>query len=69
LDCDFTDSNEKEIKDRMAFGGSSGIFYANKSFPESTTNFSFTYEELDNVLDAGGNVAEYPKVDDIIINE
>lgn len=43
------------------FGGSTGILYANKKFPEDTESFSFSLEDLENATD-------YPSKDDLILN-
>jgi hypothetical protein len=65
LDCDFTDSVGTKLKDRMTFGGSTGIFYAKKTFTQTEidiANFIFTQDDLD-------NAAEVPMVDDLILND
>ena len=43
------------------FGGSTGILYADKKFPEDTESFSFALEDLENATD-------YPSKDDLILN-
>jgi hypothetical protein len=34
LDCNFTDSDANNYNKRITFGGSTGIYYANKVFTE-----------------------------------
>ncbi len=46
---------------RIMFGGSTGILYADKKFPEDTESFSFALEDLENATD-------YPSKDDLILN-
>jgi len=65
LDCDFTDSLGTTLKDRIAFGGSTGIWYATKVFTEAEIDiaqFTFTQDDFD-------NISEVPMVDDLILNE
>ena len=65
LDCDFTDSLGTKLKDRIAFGGSTGIYYANKTFTEAEIDiaqFIFTQDDFE-------EVDEVPMVDDLILNE
>ena len=74
LDCDFTDSQQNVWHDRLAFGGSSGIFFSQKEFSETDTDFNFYFNEIENVMEFNqttGNfdVVNAPKVDDIILDE
>ena len=64
LDCDFTDSEERVYSDRLAFGGSSGIFYGDKTFSEeeiAAAAFEFVLADLDGAEDL-------PQKDDLILN-
>lgn len=65
LDCDFTDSLMNILHDRIAFGGSTGIYYANKVFQSSDIDlalFIFTEEDFE-------TIGEVPMIDDLILNE
>lgn len=68
LDCDFTDSNDRVWHDRLAFGGSSGIYFSTKTFGEYDSAFPFEYSEVENVLNDEGRIVNVPQIDDIIID-
>lgn len=70
LDCKFTDSADNTWNDRIAFGGSSGIFYGTKTFDAATIElnvFEFTYGGDSEDFDE--NTSECPEVDDLILNQ
>lgn len=64
LDCDFTDSLKNKLHDRIAFGGSTGIYYAQHDFKDDdgVNGFLFTQDDFD-------NAEEVPMVDDLILND
>lgn len=64
LDCAFTDSEGTSLNDRLAFGGSSGIFYGNKDFPEGTAEFIFKLDDF-----TPGTTEEMPSINDLILNK
>ena len=64
LDCDFTDSLGTTLKDRLAFGGSSGIFYGNKGFDATAVDFTFYLSDF--LL---GTTTELPELNDLILDK
>ena len=67
LDCDFTDPHGTTYGDRMAFGGTGGIYYGMRTFEESEieeSNYVFLFpDQFDSASDL-----EVPSVDDLILN-
>ena len=70
LDCKFTDSDDNTWNDRIAFGGSSGIFYGTKQFDAATIELNiFEFEYGGDSEDFDENTTECPEVDDLILNQ
>ena len=67
LDCDFTDSESNNYFKRIIFGGSTGIYYANRTFSEDEVAADlYIFSLLDGHL--GEDVTELPDIDDLILN-
>ena len=64
VDCDFTDSQGSALKDRIAFGGTSGIYYGNKAFESTDVDFLFKLEDF-----VVGTTDELPSANDLILNK
>lgn len=66
LDCDFTDSVGDAYNDRLAFGGSSGIYYGVRTFTTDeieNKEYIFSFPEQFDIADE-----EIPSVDDLVLN-
>ena len=64
LDCNFVDKEGEKIEDRIAFSGSSGIFYGNKTFESSDVEFLFSLEDF-----VANTTTELPGINDLILNK
>lgn len=66
LDCDFTDSMGDTYNDRLAFGGSSGIYYGVRNFTADeieNREYIFSFPDQFDIADE-----EIPSIDDLILN-
>ena len=67
LDCDFTDSANNNYSERITFGGSTGIYYADRTFTEDEIAADiYIFSMLDGHL--GETITELPDIDDLILN-
>lgn len=64
LDCNFTDQEGTRLENRIAFGGSSGIFYGNKNFESTDVDYFFYLEDF-----MANTATELPSANDLILNK
>lgn len=64
LDCNFTDKLGTKFEDRIAFGGSSGIYYGNKTFESTDVDYLFFLEDF-----VANTTTELPNINDLILNK